>query len=39
MSYQRVEFLTGTERRRFYSLDEKARLVDEAFRPGVVNQH
>jgi transposase len=36
MSYQRVEFLTGTERRRFYSRDEKARLVDEAFRPGVM---
>ena len=36
MSYQRVEFLTGTERRRFYSRAEKARLVDEAFRPGVM---
>ncbi|WP_298331948.1 transposase [Asticcacaulis sp.] len=34
MSYQRAEFLTGTERRRFYSRDDKARLVDEAFRPG-----
>lgn len=36
MSYPRVEFLTGTERRRFYSRDEKARLVEEAFRPGVM---
>ncbi len=36
MSYQRVEFLTGTERRRFYSRDEKVRLVEEAFRPGVM---
>lgn len=36
MSYHRVEFLTGTERRRFYSRDEKARLVEEAFRPGVM---
>lgn len=36
MSYRRVEFLTGTERRRFYSRDEKARLVEEAFRPGVM---
>jgi transposase len=31
-----VEFLTVAERRRFYSRDEKARLVDEAFRPGVM---
>lgn len=36
MSYQRVEFLTGTERRRSYTPDEKARLVEEAFRPGVM---
>ena len=31
-----MEFLTGTERRRFYSRDDKVRLVDEAFRPGVM---
>jgi transposase len=36
MPYQRVEILTGTERRRSYTPAEKARLVDEAFRPGVV---
>ena len=36
MAYQRVEVLTGSERRRNYTLAEKLRLVDEAFRPGVV---
>lgn len=36
MAYQRVEVLTGSERRRTYTLAEKLRLVDEAFRPGVV---
>jgi transposase len=36
MAYQRVEVLTGTERRRNYTPAEKARMVEEAFRPGVV---
>src|SRR5690349_656479 len=36
MTYQRIEVLSGTERRRSYTPAEKARLVDEAFRPGVV---
>ncbi|GLR83256.1 transposase (plasmid) [Azospirillum oryzae] len=36
MAYQRVEVLTGTERRRSYTPAEKARMVEEAFRPGVV---
>lgn len=36
MAYQRVEVLTGSERRRRYTSAEKARMVDEAFRPGVV---
>ena len=36
MAYQRVEVLTGSERRRSYTPAEKARLVEEAFRPGVV---
>jgi transposase len=36
MAYQRVEILTGSERRRTYTAAEKARLVAEAFRPGVV---
>ncbi|UKJ76818.1 IS66-like element accessory protein TnpA [Azospirillum brasilense] len=36
MAYQRVEVLTGTERRRNYTPAEKMRMVEEAFRPGVV---
>ena len=36
MTYQRIEVLSGTERRRSYTPAEKARLVEEAFRPGVV---
>lgn len=36
MTYQRVEVLTGTERRRNYTPAEKARMVEAAFRPGVV---
>lgn len=36
MAYQRVEVLSGTERRRRYTPAEKVRMVTEAFRPGVV---
>lgn len=36
MAYQRIEVLTGTERRRRYAPGEKTRLVEAAFRPGVV---
>jgi transposase len=36
MAYQRVEILTGTERRRNYTPAEKMRIVEEAFRPGVI---
>ena len=36
MAYQRVEVLTGTELRRNYTPAEKVRMVEEAFRPGVV---
>jgi Transposase and inactivated derivatives len=36
MAYQRVEVLTGTERRRTYTPAEQVRMVEEAFRPGVV---
>ncbi|ALG70970.1 transposase [Azospirillum thiophilum] len=36
MAYQRVEVLTGRERRRSYTPAEKVRMVEEAFRPGVV---
>ena len=36
MAYQRFEVLTGTERRRKYTPAEKVRMVEEAFRPGVV---
>lgn len=36
MAYQRFEVLTGTERRRTYTPTEKVRMVEEAFRPGVV---
>ena len=36
MTYQRVEVITGSEKRRAYSVEDKARLVAEAFRPGVV---
>jgi transposase len=35
MTYQRLEVITGTARRRSYSDEEKLRLIDEAFRPGV----
>ncbi|MFV3131645.1 transposase [Niveispirillum sp. KHB5.9] len=36
MAYQRLEVLTGTERRRLWSDAEKVRLVEAAFRPGIV---
>jgi transposase len=36
MAYQRVEILTGTERRRNYTPAEKVRIVEEAFRLGVI---
>ena len=36
MACQRVEVLTGRERRRSYTPAEKVRMVEEAFRPGVV---
>ncbi|BAI76912.1 transposase (plasmid) [Azospirillum sp. B510] len=36
MTYQRVEVITGSEKRRVYSAADKAGLVAEAFRPGVV---
>lgn len=36
MTYQRVEVMTGSERRRQYSEADKVRLVEEAFQPGVV---
>lgn len=36
MAYQRIEVLTGSERRRQYTEAEKSRLLDAAFRPGVV---
>ncbi len=35
MAYQRIEVLTGTERRRTYTPAEKVRMIEEAFRPGV----
>jgi transposase len=36
MVYQRIEILTGSERRRNYTPAEKVRIVEEAFRPGVI---
>ena len=36
MAYQRVEILTGSERRWNYTPAEKVRIVEEAFRPGVI---
>lgn len=36
MAYQRLEVLTGTERRRKWSEAEKVRLMEAAFRPGMV---
>jgi transposase len=36
MAYQHVEILTGTERRRNYTPAEKVRIVEEAFRLGVI---
>ena len=38
MAYQRVEILMGSERRRNYTPAEKMRIVEEAFRPGVIVQ-
>ena len=38
-SYRRVEVLTGTERRRRWTSDEKARIVSESFGPNVVVSH
>lgn len=35
MAIQRVEVITGTERRRQFTEEEKLRLVEDAFRPGV----
>ncbi|MDQ2103344.1 transposase [Azospirillum isscasi] len=35
MTIQRVEVITGLERRRQFSDEEKLRLVEEAFQPGV----
>ena len=35
MTIQRVEVITGQERRRQFSDEEKLRLVEEAFQPGV----
>ena len=34
MTIQRVEVITGVEKRRQFSDEEKLRLVDEAFQPG-----
>jgi transposase-like protein len=36
MAYQRVEILTRSERRRNYTPAEKVRIVEEAFRSGVI---
>jgi len=36
MAYQRIEVLTGSERRRHYAEAEKLRLIEAAFRPGVM---
>ncbi len=36
---QRVEIITGRARRRQWSLEEKARLVAEAFAPGAIISH
>ncbi|MFD1626360.1 transposase [Azospirillum griseum] len=36
MAYERVEVLTGRERRRSCTPAEKVRMVEGAFRPGVV---
>ncbi|WP_162488448.1 transposase [Azospirillum lipoferum] len=35
MAIQRVEVITGAEQRRQFSEEEKQRLVEEAFQPGV----
>lgn len=35
MTYRQVEIITGPARRRRFSLEEKLRLVEEAFAPGV----
>ncbi|EWY35684.1 hypothetical protein N825_37575 [Skermanella stibiiresistens SB22] len=36
MVHQRVEILTGSERRLSYTQLEMERIVEEAFRPGVI---
>ncbi|MEM1389673.1 MAG: transposase, partial [Pseudomonadota bacterium] len=32
--YQRIELITGTRRRRFWSTDEKLRIIEESLEPG-----
>lgn len=32
--YQRIELITGTARRRYYSTEEKLRIVEETMQPG-----
>jgi transposase len=32
--YQRIELITGTRRRRYWSTDEKLRLIEESLEPG-----
>lgn len=36
---QRIEIITGRERRRRWSMEEKGRLVAEAFAPGAIISH
>ncbi len=32
--YQRIELITGTRRRRYWSTDEKLRIIEESLEPG-----
>lgn len=32
--YQRIELITGTSRRRYWSTEQKLRIIEESFEPG-----
>ena len=32
--YQRIELITGTARRRYWSTEQKLRIIEESFEPG-----
>jgi hypothetical protein len=37
-AYQRIEPITGTARRRFWSREQKLRIIEESLAPGEIGQ-